>query len=180
MSLDSFCISQPTWVFAAPVMILFLTLSSSLREWAKFMWLYQIYLWRLLSRISCGLAYGDALSLVDDCSMRTVTLISLSSIVSRHVTHARLIIENASGWHLADIFPGCILIQLSKTERVALIQENVFHDCFLLFLLVVIIIILLIFSLVNGLKFRLDSFEGLSLTTVSLELFLLLSFFLLV
>lgn len=42
------------------------------------------------------------------------------------------------------------------------------------------IIILLIFSLVNGLQFRLDSFQSLSLATVGLELPLLLSFLLLV
>ena len=42
------------------------------------------------------------------------------------------------------------------------------------------IIVLLIFSLVNGLQFRLDSFQSLSLATIGLELLLLLSFLLLV
>ena len=183
LSLDSFfqvSVSQPARVLAAPV-FLFITLSSSFGEWTKFMWLYQINLWRLLSLISCGLAYRDALSLVDNCPMRTVTLIRLCCIVSRQITHARLIVENAaSSWQLAYIFPGRVFIQLSKTERVALIQKNVFHSCFLLFFIIIMIIILLIFSLMNGLQFRLDSFQSLSLATVGLKLPLLLSFLLLI
>jgi hypothetical protein len=112
--------------------------------------------------------------------MRAVTLIRLGRIVSRQITHARLIVENASSRHLAYVFSGRVLIQLSETERVALIQKNVFHCCFLLFLFIIMIIVLLIFSLVNGLQFRLDSFQSLSLATVGLELLLLLSFLLLV
>ena len=161
MSLCSFIelnVSQSARILAASI-FLFVALGSSFGEWAKFMWLYQIYLRRLFSLFSSGLRDSNALGLrmVHDSSMGTITLICLGCIVSRQITHPRLIVENASSWHLPNIFPRSIFIQLPETERVTFIQKNVFHCCLLLFVRVILIVVLLIFSLVNSLKFGLDS-----------------------